>query len=206
MFGVSGPMSHLGTVGHKGGERVSTPENAIRLLEEICDQGDRARISRHAYFTLRSIAPQLATTALVQDVIGDTFLTACEIIRSRPERLPATRAEMLAWLRRIILFKCLESARRRRISREVQLRPESEALYVEHPTVDILDSGDHRETLSKAYEALTDDEKGIMQLYLNDSMTSTTIANRLGLEPAAVRKVKQRAIEKLRRYLQRAGA
>jgi RNA polymerase sigma factor (sigma-70 family) len=186
---------------------VGTADDALRIPEQVCDQDDGGRIARHAYFTLRSITPALATSALVQDVVSDAFLTACEIIRSRPERLPTTREEMLAWLRRIVLFKCLEAARaRRRGAREVALTADNAALPAEHTVVDILDSGNYRAALTRAYAALSDDERAVMQLYLDEHITSTAIAKRLGREPAAVRKTKQRAIERLRRHLDRVGA
>ncbi len=159
-------------------------------------------LARHAFFTLQSLDKALAHQEAVEDVMSDVFMMACHIIRTRPEKYPTTRSESLTWLRRITLFKCSELRRKRqRETRRRQRLAAEEAVLAEHAAVEMVDS-EHDITLARAYEILSEMERRILDLYFKHRLTSRMIAEQVDMEAAAVRKMKQRAIQKIRRYLE----
>jgi RNA polymerase sigma factor (sigma-70 family) len=173
----------------------------MEVLEKVA-QTEGSRLARHAYFTLRSLNSSLAQPDIVKDVIGNVFLTACEIIRSRPSKLPTVVEEMVTWLRRITLYKCLEykkHVRRKEISG-------SESLLDEHSVVDIIDLGEYELTLPQAFKTLNEEERQVLGMYFKSRLTSKMIGTELKKDASTVRKTKQRALKKLRLYLEKASA
>ena len=147
----------------------------------------------------RTVLVRLGTDSAreVEDVLADAYLAAVTRLRNDPT---LQVQNMAGWLRRIILFTCME--RRRRDGRDhrrflAQVQEEDDALDLlagQHPAFDL------RIALREALERLPEDDQTIVTMSAK-GYTSDEIAESVGRTAEAVRQQKSRVLATLQKML-----
>lgn len=180
---------------------MSNSEMALAVLEEVI-RDNRRHLEMHAYFTLTSSDRSLSQPHMAEDVLGDSIAVAIHIIRSDSNEYPTDKNGMILWLRRIITLKSLEYRRRR--TRELRLNKMSEdhkdlldSMYILHS----FHNKNYENLLQEALKNLSHEERTIIERSFNEGLTSDIIGQEIDKSPSNVRKIKQRALLKVRRFM-----
>jgi RNA polymerase sigma factor (sigma-70 family) len=150
-------------------------------------------------YTLRGLASDLDTYDRANDILGEVALTACEKALYSPQSVPDDDTRVLAWLKRIALFKCLNETRKQRRFRH--LRSTYAAITAESSLLDAMDEhpGTTERFLRDMIEDLPEEKRQVLKGYFYEGLPSTVLAEKLGKTPEAVRKIKERLIKDLRK-------
>ncbi len=155
----------------------------------------------------RELDTDLRAKGGASDLVQDTFLEAQrDFAGFRGE----TEADLLAWLRRLLLNNLANFARnyrqtaKRRLEREVRLPAGDEsqagasqfAAATPSPSARA-QTGEEVAALHAALDRLPDDYRQIVMLRYIDGLTFDEIAGRMGRSPAALRKLWSRAVERM---------
>lgn len=188
-------------------ETVSPAEKRINRLAEVISLYGR-EIARYSAFCLMKYGSQLVNPNIIDEVLSDVIDEASRLARIEARAFPPTTDEMVPWLKRITTFKVLEYVRNfaKRHQLVQSMSPEELDLLEAHPIVDYIDRHGAFQELVTSCKRLSDVEQEVVRLYFEDHMTSDEIAGILQKSPASVRKIKQRALQKLRRHLERRSA
>lgn len=137
------------------------------------------------------------------DVLGEVALTACQKVIRSPESVPREPRMVAAWLMRMALFICLNHLRKRKRERDALI--EFENVLREHEPLNVIeeDSPYLREEIREFVKRLNPDDRELLESYLENNLTSSEIADRLGEKPATVRQRKARLLAKMHAYLNR---
>jgi RNA polymerase sigma-70 factor (ECF subfamily) len=156
----------------------------------------------------RQIPAQIQTKRAASDLVQETFL---EAQRDFEQFLGATRAELSAWLFRILQNNCTNLVcayryrRKREISREVRL--DDASLSVESGrAAEARNPGpsklaivqEEAQIVSSALRQLPDHHRTILQLRFTDRLSFKEIGDRLGCSAEAARKIFNRTLRQLR--------
>jgi RNA polymerase sigma-70 factor, ECF subfamily len=155
----------------------------------------------------RELDADLRAKGGASDLVQDTFLEAQrDFAGFRGE----TEADLLAWLRRLLLNNLANFARsyrqtaKRQIGREIRLPAGSESSAGElriaadgpSPSAEIR-GGEDAAALQAAMTRLPDDYREVLTLRYVEGLTFDQIAERMGRSPAALRKLWSRAVDRL---------
>jgi RNA polymerase sigma-70 factor (ECF subfamily) len=154
----------------------------------------------------RELGTDLQAKASASDLVQQTFLEAqCDFGRFRGE----TEAELLAWLRRLLLNNLGAFARdfrgtaKRAVHREVALPPEKPSgppagLADDAPSPSALAvAREQAEALRRALERLPEEYRLALLLRHQEELSFEEIGKRLGRTANAARKLWARAVERL---------
>lgn len=155
------------------------------------------------------LTPGLASKVEPADLVQETFLKAHQSFATFQGR---TEADLVAWLRRILLNHLTDVARqfqeaeKRRLTREMPLdeafpgRREPASGRTETPSSQAL-AREVREALEKALQHLPEHYRQVVQWRNWDRLPFEEIGRRLGRSPDACRKLWLRALEQLQQFL-----
>jgi RNA polymerase sigma-70 factor (ECF subfamily) len=165
----------------------------------------------HGYLLLiaeRELDPALRGKGGASDLVQETFLDAQ---RGLDQFRGDTEAELLAWLRRLLLNNLVSFTRqyrgtdKRQIGREVVLRAaDSSCIGCGEPAADALSPSrqamahEQAEATRRALERLPEDYRRVLLLRYQEGQSFEEIGRTLGRTANAVRKLWLRAIERLR--------
>jgi RNA polymerase sigma-70 factor (ECF subfamily) len=189
---------------------------ARRLVRARADPGDaRGRLleSFRGYLLMiagEEIDPALRAKGGASDLVQETFL---EAHRDFDQFRGTDEAELLAWLRRLLLNNVANFARRyrgtekRQVDREVPLGADESAgggapLPADGPTPSwVVAQHEQAENLGRALARLPDDYRTVLLLRHQEGLSFPEIAERMGRTPNAVHKLWARAVERLEQEL-----
>lgn len=155
----------------------------------------------------RELDADLRAKGGASDLVQDTFLEAQrDFAGFRGE----TEADLLAWLRRLLLNNLANFARsyrrtaKRRIGREIRLPASSESSAGEariaadgpSPSANMRE-GEDAAALQAAMARLPDDYRQVLTLRYEEGLTFDQIAEQMGRSPAALRKLWSRAVDRM---------
>ena len=160
-------------------------------------RGEEASLASFVWhlFSARNMA---APREDIEDVIGDGYVQAISLIRSKPELVVRNP---VAWFRRVLFFVAM-----RHIARKIKDKSmvaeidklESEALAVEAVSNASAPTNVELQILvAQLLGLLEPRDREIMEKYYADGFTSKEIASELGMSAEAVRKSKSRAVRLL---------
>jgi RNA polymerase sigma-70 factor (ECF subfamily) len=160
----------------------------------------------------REIDPDLQPKGGPSDLVQETFL---EAQRDFGQFTGSSEADLLAWLRRLLLNNLYNFSRRyretakRRLAGELSLDsagPDRES------AIDVLDEGrspgddlmdrEQAEIVERAMARLPEDYRRVIQLWQEEKRTFQEIGLRMGRSPNATRMLWMRAIERLQHELE----
>lgn len=162
-------------------------EAALATLYERYYQG----IYRYVYY-------RVSDSALAEDLCGDIFLKMLHGITSYSiQGIPFS-----AWLYRIARNRVIDHLRR---------QPAKADLPLDEARVESIEAEDNalegalsRDELVKALRVLTEEQKQVILLKFVEDMDNLTIAAVLGKTEGAVKSLQHRALDSLRRHMQKA--
>ena len=176
-----------------GGDTEQLGEDAVLRLVEQARAGDRAARQRlyrqHVQHVFRTVRSMLRSDAEAEDVTQDAMLTA---LTSLDRYSPRSGTRFAAWLTTI----AVNTTRRRFRRRRPELTATGELPDVADPDGDLtgdLDLVRQRAALLQALTELEPREREIVSLRYGSDLNATEIAAQLGMEPANVRKILERA-------------
>ncbi len=185
-----------------GAARAVPAEALGRLLEEC--RGYLLLIAQ------RELSPGLRAKAGASDLVQQTMV---EALRDFERFQGGSEAELLAWLRRLLLNNLGDFARRfqeagkRQVGREVSLGgasseagPPEPAAGGPTPSVAAM-TEEHAAALRRALERLPDEYRQAIVLRSQEGLPFEEVGLRLGRSPNAARKLWLRAIESLQQEL-----
>jgi RNA polymerase sigma-70 factor (ECF subfamily) len=155
----------------------------------------------------RELDPELRAKGGASDLVQETLLDA---VRAFPRFRGDSEAEVLAWLRRLLLNNLVSFARRyrdadkRRLAREVALDAGDSSAAGGGPAADASSpsgravAGEEERALHEALGRLPEDYRGVLLLRFQQELSFDEIGRRLGLTPNAARKLWARALRRLR--------
>jgi RNA polymerase sigma-70 factor (ECF subfamily) len=154
----------------------------------------------------RELATDLQAKGGASDLVQETLLDA---VRAFPAFHGSSEAELLAWLRRLLLNNLVSFTRRyraadkRQVGREVRLATGSssggaagvvaDAPSPSHQAME----GEQAEALRRALERLPGDYRRVLLLRFQEDLSFEDIGRLLGLTPNAARKLWARAVKRL---------
>jgi RNA polymerase sigma-70 factor (ECF subfamily) len=149
----------------------------------------------------RELAPDLQAKGGASDLVQETLLDA---VRAFPRFQGTSEAEVLAWLRRLLLNNLVSFARRyrdadkRQVGREVGLAEGSAgpAADVPTPSHQAAEQEEARR-VQEALERLPEDYRRVLRLRFEEERSFEDIGRLLGLTPNAARKLWVRAVKRL---------
>jgi RNA polymerase sigma-70 factor, ECF subfamily len=157
------------------------------------------------------LAPELQAKGGASDLVQQTFL---EAQRDFARFAGTTEAELLAWLRCILLHtlgkfgRQYRGTQKRGLDREVTLDADGPAgVPQEHLAADSLSPSGHaiareqNDALERAVERLPEDYRLVLQLRYREDLPFEEVAARMGRSVGAVRKLWARAVERLKEDL-----
>jgi len=161
----------------------------------------------------RELEPELRAKTGASDLVQDTLLAAGNHFSGFAG---STERELLAWVRRILLFQMSTLRRRycvaekRRIDRERSLDddnyiPIDDNLIDDHSPVTEAQLQEEARILETALSRLPDRFRQVIQWRHRDYRSFDEIAEELDMTAAAARQLRARAIERLQRELATAG-
>jgi RNA polymerase sigma-70 factor (ECF subfamily) len=176
-----------------GGDAEPLEEDAMQRLVEQARAGDRAARQRlyrqHVQRVFRTVRGMLRSDAEAEDVTQDAMLTA---LTSLDRYSPRSGTRFAAWLATI----AVNTTRRRFRRRWPELTATGELPDVADAGADVADDLDfarQRAALVQALTELESREREIVSLRYGSDLNATEIAAQLGMEPANVRKILERA-------------
>ena len=180
-----------------GGDAEPLPEDAIaRLVEEARagDPGARHRLyTQHVDRVFRTVRGMLRSDADAEDVTQDALLT---VLTSLHKYAPRADARFATWVTTIAVNTARRRFRRRRpdltATGELPDRPDEAA-----DPADDLDRGRQRRALLIALGELPERERAIVSLRYGAELNASEIAATVGIEPATIRKILERARTRL---------
>jgi RNA polymerase sigma-70 factor (ECF subfamily) len=158
----------------------------------------------------RELNPVLRSKGGASDLVQETFLDAQRLFgRFQGD----SEAELLAWLRRLLLHNLGDFSRRyqgtgkRDLGREVPLQPGSTADGPRVPADSatpsrVLGQGEQAEALRRAVERLPEDYRAVLAWRYQDDLSFEEIGQRLGRTGNAARKLWLRAVQQLQQELE----
>jgi RNA polymerase sigma-70 factor, ECF subfamily len=180
-----------------GADTETLEEEAVLRLVEQARAGDRVARQRlyrqHVQRVFRTVRGMLRSDAEAEDVTQDAMLTA---LTSLDRYSPRSGTRFAAWLTTI----ALNTMRRRFRRRRPELTATGELPEIADPDSDVSDHIDlarQRSALLQAFAELEPREREIVSLRYGADLNATEIATQLGMEPANVRKVLERARARL---------
>lgn len=173
------------------------------LLEWLADifEAHKKRLFRYIRHLVMRMNLGAADTA--DDILGETALVACQKAVRSPNSVPSDPQALVAWLMRMALFICLNHYRKAKTQRKALA--EYENIMQEHELMNVIeeDPPQLRREVHTFLETLNVREHELLDLYLREGLTSGEIGQRLGMEAATVRKIKERILGRLHAYLTR---
>jgi|SRR6516225_5444722 RNA polymerase sigma-70 factor (ECF subfamily) len=176
--------------------------------------GEALEACRHYLLLIadRELDPDLRAKGGASDLVQETFL---EAHRDFARFQGKSEAELLAWLRQLLLYNLSNFTRRYRatakrdVAREVALEagsssaPKGEELIAgtSSPSGQALEQ-ERAEALARALERLPEDYRLVVTLHHKEQRSFEEIADQMQRTVAAVRKLWQRAIERLQKELE----
>jgi RNA polymerase sigma-70 factor (ECF subfamily) len=160
----------------------------------------------------RELDPALHAKGGASDLVQETFL---EAQRDFPQFRGDSEAELLGWLRRMLLNNLASFTRqyratdKRSIDREVKLAPDPSSSQWDggvradspSPSEQAVDQ-EQAQALAHAVERLPEDYRQIVTLRYYEERSFDEIAQRMQRSPNAVRKLWARAVERLQQELE----
>ncbi len=183
-----------------GGDGESLPslsEDAIARLVDQARAGDTGArhtlYAQHVDRVFRAVRGMLRSDADAEDVTQDAMLTMLTSLR---KYRPRTDARFAAWVTTIAVNTARRRFRRRRpeptATGELPEMPDDGADPAEG-----LDRARRRHALLMALAELPERERAIVSLRYGADLNASEIAGAAGIEPAAVRKILERARTRL---------
>jgi RNA polymerase sigma-70 factor (ECF subfamily) len=176
-----------------GSDSEALAEDAVLKLVEQARAGDRAARQRlyrqHVGRVFRTVRGMLRSDAEAEDVTQDAMLTA---LTSLDRYSPRSGTRFAAWLTTI----AVNTTRRRFRRRRPELTATGELPDVAGPDPDLGEDVDlerQRAALLRALGELDAREREIVSLRYGADLNATEIAAQVGMEPANVRKILERA-------------
>jgi len=180
-----------------GGDADVLDEAAVLRLVEQARAGDRAARQRlyrqHVGRVYRTVRGVLRSDADAEDVTQDAMLTA---LTSLHRYSPRSGTRFVAWVTAI----AVNTARRRFRRRRPELTATGELPEIpaaDNDVGDDLDLAKQRTALLRALATLEPREREIVSLRYGAELNATEIAAQVGIAPANVRKILERAREAL---------
>jgi RNA polymerase sigma-70 factor (ECF subfamily) len=159
----------------------------------------------------QELDPQLQGKVDPSDLVQETFLEAHrDFARFRGH----SEAELRAWLRQLLLHNLANCTRafrgtgKRAIDREVALtpdcagRPAGELPADSDPPSAAAVAREESEAVRRALQRLPEDYREVLLLRYQEQLPFQEVATRLRRSPNAVRKLRARAVERLRQEMQ----
>ena len=180
-----------------GGDAEPLAEDAIAVLVERARAGDtgarRTLYAQHVDRVFRDVRGMLRSDADAEDVTQDALLT---VLTSLHKYTPRADARFAAWVMTIAVNTVRRRFRRRRP--EVTATGElPETPDVAADPADALDHARQRRALLTALGELSERERAIVSLRYGAELNASEIAATVGIEPAAIRKILERARTRL---------
>jgi RNA polymerase sigma-70 factor (ECF subfamily) len=180
-----------------GGDAEPLDEDAIVRLVEQARAGDtgarRTLYTQHVDRVFRTVRGMLRSDADAEDVTQDALLT---VLTSLHKYTPRADARFAAWVTTIAVNTVRRRFRRRRP--EVTATGELPEMPGEAADpADDLDRSRQRHALLMALGELSERERAIVSLRYGADLNASEISAALGLEPATVRKILERARTRL---------
>ena len=180
-----------------GGDAEPLAEDAIARLVEQARAGDtgarRTLYMQHVDRVFRTVRGMLRSDADAEDVTQDALLT---VLTSLHKYTPRVDARFAAWVTTIAVNTVRRRFRRRRpeltATGELPETPDDTA-----DPADDLDRARQRRALLIALGELPERERAIVSLRYGAELNASEIAATLGLEPATIRKILERARTRL---------
>jgi RNA polymerase sigma-70 factor (ECF subfamily) len=180
-----------------GGAAEPLPEEAIASLVGRARAGDtgarQALYEQYVDRVFRTVRGLLRSDADAEDVTQDTMLT---VLTSLHTYTPRAEVRFAAWVTAI----AVNTARRRFRRRRPELTATGEFPEIastDADPVDGIDRARQRRALLIALAELADRERTIVSLRYGAELNASEIASAAGIEPAAVRKILERARTRL---------
>ena len=180
-----------------GGDAEPLAEDAIAALVEQARAGDigarRRLYTQHVDRVFRTVRGMLRSDADAEDVTQDAMLT---VLTSLHKYAPRADARFAAWVTTI----AVNTARRRFRRRRPEPTATGELPEVPDDAVDPegdLDRARQRRALLIALGGLPERERAIVSLRYGAELNASEIAATLGIEPATIRKILERARTRL---------
>jgi RNA polymerase sigma-70 factor (ECF subfamily) len=180
-----------------GGDVEPLAEDAIARLVERARGGDvgarRQLYTQHVDRVFRTVRGMVRADADAEDVTQDALLT---VLTSLHKYAPRADARFAAWVTTI----AVNTVRRRFRRRRPELTATGELPDTPYSAADPADHLDHarrRRALLVALGELPERERTIVSLRYGAELNATEIAATVGVEPAAVRKILERARTRL---------
>jgi RNA polymerase sigma-70 factor (ECF subfamily) len=197
------------------------PDEQAEALLEHSRSGDRAALGRllelyRNYLRLQArtlIGRALQVRLDPSDLVQDTFLEAAHDFAAFAG---STEAELIAWLRQILIRNLADRVRHSQADKRDVRREESLEVLLEHsrqaaeqalalagssPSVQAR-RREEAVLLADALEALAEDYREVILLRHVEHLPFKDIATRMGRSPGAVRMLWTRALERLHRLLE----
>ena len=185
-----------------GADPEALEEDAVQRLVDQARAGDRVARQRlyrqHVQRVFRTVRSMLRSDAEAEDVTQDAMLTA---LTSLDRYSPRSGTRFVAWLTTI----AVNTTRRRFRRRRPELTATGELPEIADPDSDLGDDIDlarQRAALLQALAELEPREREIVSLRYGSDLNATEIAARVGMEPANVRKILERARVRLGERIQ----
>ncbi len=162
----------------------------------------------------RELDPDLQPKAGASDLVQDTLL---EAHRDFGQFQGESEAELLSWLRRLLLNNLSNLARnyrqtaKRKLAREQHLDAGADesglqiAGHTPTPSAQIM-AGERDSLVRKAMDRLPEDYRKVLVLWQQEEMTFEQIGQQMGRTPNATRMLWVRALERLQRELEQLGS
>ena len=180
-----------------GGDAEPLDEDAVLRLVELARTGDRVARQRlyrqHVARVFRTVRGTLRSDAEAEDVTQDAMLTA---LTSLHRYSPRSGTRFAAWLTTI----AVNTMRRRFRRKRPELTPTGELPDMPDTDTDVgddIDRAKQRAALLRALAELEPREREIVSLRYGAELDAAEIAAQLRLEPANVRKILERARDRL---------
>jgi RNA polymerase sigma-70 factor (ECF subfamily) len=193
-----------------GADTEQLPEDGVLRLVEQARAGDRAARQRlyrqHVGRVFRTVRGMLRSDTEAEDVTQDAMLTA---LTHLDRYSPRSGTRFAAWLTTIAVNTTLRRFRRRRP--ELTATGELPEVASADPELgDDVDLGRQRKALLQALAELEPRERRIVSLRYGSDLNATEIAAQVGMDPANVRKILERARarlgERIEALVKRGGA
>jgi len=180
-----------------GGDAEPLAEDAITRLVEQARAGDagarQTLYLQHVDRVFRAVRGMLRSDADAEDVTQDAMLT---VLTSLDKYTPRADARFAAWVTTIAVNTARRRFRRRRpeltATGELPERPDDEA-----DPADALDRARRRRALLIALAELPERERVIVSLRYGAELDASEIGTAVGIEPATIRKILERARTRL---------
>jgi len=180
-----------------GGDAEPLAEGAISRLVEQARAGDvdarRRLYAQHVDRVFRTVRPMLQSDADAEDVTQDALLT---VLTSLHRYTPRADVRFAAWVTAIAVNTARRRFRRRRPELTATGELPETADAAADPAGD-LDRARQRRALLVALAELPERERAIVSLRYGAELNASEIAASLSIEPAAIRKILERARTRL---------